>query len=157
MSGQILSMDALCRERERLRQAGKKLVFTNGCFDILHVGHVRYLNAARKLGDALVVAINSDKSVRELKGPSRPVVGETERAEMLAGLRSVDYVTIFDDVSPRTLVASLLPDILVKGGDYELDQIHGREEVEAAGGRVIALPFVEGASTTGIIEKIRGE
>jgi rfaE bifunctional protein nucleotidyltransferase chain/domain len=157
MSGQILSMDALCRERERLQQAGKKLVFTNGCFDILHVGHVRYLNAARKLGDALVVAINSDKSVRELKGPSRPVVGETERAEMLAGLRSVDYVTIFDDVSPRTLVASLLPDILVKGGDYELDEIHGREEVEAAGGRVIALPFVEGASTTGIIEKIRGE
>src|SRR4051812_39471967 len=101
MSGLILSAEALRREREGLRQAGKKLVFTNGCFDILHVGHVRYLNAARNLGDALVVAINSDKSVRALKGPSRPVVGQAERAEMLAGLRSVDYVTIFDDLSPR--------------------------------------------------------
>jgi D-beta-D-heptose 7-phosphate kinase/D-beta-D-heptose 1-phosphate adenosyltransferase len=109
------------------------------------------------LGDALVVAINTDRSVRELKGPSRPVVGETERAEMLAALRSVDYVTTFDDVSPRSLIASLLPDILVKGGDYGLDEIHGREEVEAAGGRVIALPFIEGASTTGIIEKIKNE
>jgi rfaE bifunctional protein nucleotidyltransferase chain/domain len=128
MSGQILSTKALRRERERLQRAGKKLVFTNGCFDILHVGHVRYLNAARKLGDALVVAINSDRSVRELKGQSRPVVGEAERAEMLAGLRSVDYVTIFDDISPRTLIASLLPDVLVKGGDYGLDEIHGREE-----------------------------
>jgi D-beta-D-heptose 7-phosphate kinase/D-beta-D-heptose 1-phosphate adenosyltransferase len=157
MSGQILSMEALLRERERLRHAGKTLVFTNGCFDILHVGHVRYLNAARKLGDALVVAINSDRSVRELKGRSRPVVGETERAEMLAGLRAVDYVTIFDDISPRALIASLLPDVLVKGGDYGLNEIHGREEVEAAGGRAVALPFIEGASTTGIIEKIRGE
>jgi rfaE bifunctional protein nucleotidyltransferase chain/domain len=156
MSGQILSTEALQRERERLQHAGKKLVFTNGCFDILHVGHIRYLNAARNLGDALVVAINSDRSVRKLKGRSRPVVGETERAEMLAGLRSVDYVTIFDDISPRTLIASLLPDVLVKGGDYGLDEIHGREEVEAAGGRVVALPFIEGASTTGIIEKIRG-
>jgi rfaE bifunctional protein nucleotidyltransferase chain/domain len=116
MNGQILSMEALLRERERLQRA-----------------------------------------VRELKGRSRPVVGETERAEMLAGLRSVDYVTIFDDISPRTLIASLLPDVLVKGGDYGLDEIHGREEVEAAGGRVVALPFIEGASTTGIIEKIRGE
>jgi D-beta-D-heptose 7-phosphate kinase/D-beta-D-heptose 1-phosphate adenosyltransferase len=115
------------------------------------------LNAARKLGDALLVAINTDSSVRELKGPSRPVVGESERAEMLSALRSVDYVTLFDDVSPRTLIASLLPDILVKGGDYGLDEIHGREEVEAAGGRVIALPFIEGASTTGIIEKIKNE
>ena len=141
-------------ERERLRAAGRRLVFTNGVFDLLHVGHVRYLTQARGLGDALVVAINSDRTVRELKGPSRPVFDEAERAEILAALRVVDYVTIFDDVSPRSLIAALLPDVLVKGGDYGLDQIHGREEVEAAGGKVISLPFVEGSSTTALIQKI---
>ena len=141
-------------ERERLRAAGRRLVFTNGVFDLLHVGHVRYLTQARALGDALVVAINSDRTVRELKGPSRPVFDEAERAEILAALRVVDYVTIFDDVSPRSLIAALLPDVLVKGGDYGLDQIHGREEVEAAGGKVISLPFVEGSSTTALIQKI---
>jgi len=138
-----------------LREADKRLVFTNGVFDILHVGHVRYLSKARKLGDALVVAINSDRSVRELKGPSRPVVGEGERAEMLAALRCVDFVVVFDDISPRNIIASLLPDVLVKGGDYTPEQIHGREEVEAAGGIVVALPFIEGASTTSIIRRIR--
>ena len=142
-------------ERERLRAAGKRLVFTNGVFDLLHVGHVRYLTQARALGDALVVAINSDRTVRELKGPDRPVFDEAERAEILAALRVVDYVTIFDDVSPRSLIAELLPDILVKGGDYGLDQIHGREEVEAAGGKVISLPFVEGASTTALITRMK--
>ena len=142
-------------ERQRLRAAGKRLVFTNGVFDLLHVGHVRYLAQARTLGDALVVAINSDRTVRELKGPDRPIFDEAERAEILAALRAVDYVTIFDDVSPRTLIATLLPDVLVKGGDYQLDEIHGREEVEAAGGTVISLPFVEGASTTTLIERIR--
>lgn len=142
-------------ERQRLRAAGKRLVFTNGVFDLLHVGHVRYLAQARTLGDALVVAINSDRTVRELKGPDRPIFDEAERAEILAALRAVDYVTIFDDVSPRTLIATLLPDVLVKGGDYQLDEIHGREEVEAAGGNVISLPFVEGASTTTLIERIR--
>jgi D-beta-D-heptose 7-phosphate kinase/D-beta-D-heptose 1-phosphate adenosyltransferase len=141
-------------ERERLRAAGRRLVFTNGVFDLLHVGHVRYLTEARALGDALVVAINSDRTVRELKGPDRPVFNEAERAELLAALRAVDYVTIFDDVSPRSLIAELLPDVLVKGGDYDLDQIHGREEVEAAGGKVISLPFVEGSSTTSLIQKI---
>src|SRR6266550_5349623 len=146
MSGKILSHDELLAERARLRAAGQKLVFTNGVFDILHVGHVRYLSEARALGDALVVAINSDRSVRELKGDDRPLMNETERAEILAALRAVDYVTVFDDVSPRSLIAQLLPDVLVKGGDYTLDQIHGREEVEAAGGRVVSLPFVAGFS-----------
>jgi len=141
-------------ERERLRAAGRRLVFTNGVFDLLHVGHVRYLTQARALGDVLVVAINSDRTVRELKGSSRPVFDQAERAEILAALRVVDYVTIFDDVSPRSLIAELLPDVLVKGGDYDLDQIHGREEVEAAGGKVVSLPFVEGASTTALIQKI---
>ena len=127
----------------------------NPLFDLLHVGHVRYLTQARALGDALVVAINSDRTVRELKGADRPVFNEAERAEILAALRVVDYVTIFDDVSPRSLIAELLPDVLVKGGDYGLDQIHGREEVEAAGGKVISLPFVEGASTTTLIERMK--
>jgi len=142
-------------ERQRLRAAGKRLVFTNGVFDLLHVGHVRYLREARALGDALLVAINSDRTVRELKGPDRPVFDQAERAEILAALRSVDYVTIFDDVSPRRVIAELLPDVLVKGGDYGLDQIHGREEVEAAGGKVVSLPFVDGASTTALIDRIR--
>lgn len=145
----------MLREREHLRERGERLVFTNGCFDILHVGHVRYLQAARAAGDALVVAINSDASVRELKGDGRPIVNERERAEMLAALSAVDYVTIFDDLSPRRLIAELLPDVLVKGGDYSPAEIHGREEVEAAGGRVLSLPFVEGASTSNIIERIR--
>jgi rfaE bifunctional protein nucleotidyltransferase chain/domain len=154
MSAKILSHDELIDERARLRAAGEKLVFTNGVFDILHVGHVRYLEAARALGDALVVAINSDSSVQTLKGPGRPLMNEKERAEILAALQAVDYVTIFDDLSPRTVIAELLPDLLVKGGDYALDQIHGREEVEAAGGRVVSLPFVEGVSTSAIIERI---
>jgi len=155
MSGKILSHEDLLRERGRLRNQGESLVFTNGVFDLLHVGHVRYLEQARALGDALVVAINSDRSVRELKGDCRPIVNEQERAEILAALRQVSYVTIFDDLSPRSLITKVLPDILVKGGDYGSDEIHGREEVEAAGGKVISLPFTEGASTTAIIERMR--
>ncbi|HEX7313344.1 MAG TPA: D-glycero-beta-D-manno-heptose 1-phosphate adenylyltransferase [Pyrinomonadaceae bacterium] len=151
----ILERGELLRVRAWLRAEGRRLVFTNGCFDILHVGHVRYLAAARCLGDALLVAVNSDQSVRALKGEGRPVMNEAERAEMLAALEAVDLVTVFDDESPRKLIAELLPDVLVKGGDYALDEIHGREEVEAAGGQVLALPFVEGASTTGIIERVK--
>jgi D-beta-D-heptose 7-phosphate kinase/D-beta-D-heptose 1-phosphate adenosyltransferase len=154
MIGKILSLDELLGMREGLRAAGKTVVFTNGVFDLLHVGHVRYIAAARALGDALVVAVNSDGAVRKLKGEGRPIVNERERAEILAALRQVDFVTIFDDVSPRSLIAKLLPDVLVKGGDYELDEIHGREEVEAAGGRVVSLPFVPGASTTNILERM---
>ncbi len=155
MSRKILSHQELLTQRSRLRAAGKKLVFTNGVFDILHVGHVRYLEQARALGDALVVAINSDRTVRELKGEGRPLMNEDERAEILAALRAVDYVTIFDDVSPRSLIAKLLPDVLAKGGDYARDEIHGREEVEAAGGRVVSLPFVDGISSSDIIERMR--
>jgi D-beta-D-heptose 7-phosphate kinase/D-beta-D-heptose 1-phosphate adenosyltransferase len=155
MKAKILSTHEMLNERERLRAAGRRLVFTNGVFDLLHVGHVRYLAEARALGDALVVAINSDESVKELKGPNRPVFEQGERAEILAALKHVDYVVVFDDISPRRLIATLLPDVLVKGGDYQLDQIHGREEVEAAGGRVISLPFVPGASTTAVLERMR--
>jgi len=152
----ILSLDELLTERARLRAAGRKLVFTNGVFDILHVGHVRYLEQARALGDALAVAINSDRMVRELKGAGRPIINQNERAETLAALRAVSYVTIFDDLSPRSLIAELLPDVLVKGGDYALDEIHGREEVEAAGGRVVSLPFVEGISSSTLLKRMRG-
>jgi len=155
MIEKILTGKAMLVERGRLRADGKRLVFTNGVFDLLHVGHVRYLEQARALGDALLVAINSDRTVRELKGPGRPIFNQAERAEILAALRVVDYVVVFDDVSPRSLIAELLPDVLVKGGDYNLDQIHGREEVEAAGGNVISLPFVEGASTTTLIERMK--
>src|ERR1700674_853133 len=155
MIGKILSLDELLGMRQGLRAAGKSLVFTKGVFDLLHVGHVRYLAAARALGDALVVAINSDRRVRELKGAGRPVINESERAEILAALRQVDYVTIFDHLSPRSLIARVLPDVLVKGGDYGLDEIHGREEVEAAGGKVISFPVVEGGGTSTIIERMK--
>ena len=155
MRKKILTRDELLIERQALRNTGKRLVFTNGVFDILHVGHVRYLSQARKLGDALVVAVNSDRSVRELKGAGRPLMNENERAEILSGLEAVDYVAIFDDVSPRSLIGELLPDVLVKGGDYSLDQIQGREEVEAAGGSVMSLPFIEGISTSKIIERMK--
>lgn len=156
MGGRVIrDREELRRVREDLRAEGRRLVFTNGCFDLLHVGHVRYLEAARRLGDALLVAVNSDRSVRVLKGAGRPVMSEGERAEVLAALSSVDFVTVFEEESPRALIAELLPDVLVKGGDYALEEIHGREEVERAGGRVVALPFVEGASTTGIIERIK--
>jgi rfaE bifunctional protein nucleotidyltransferase chain/domain len=155
MDEKVLTLDQATRMRARLRTEGKRLVFTNGCFDLLHVGHVRYLQAARALGDALIVAINSDRAVRELKGAGRPVMNEAERAEVLAALEAVSYVTVFDELSPRALIARLLPDVLAKGGDYALDEIHGREEVERAGGRVVALPFIEGASTTDIIERIK--
>lgn len=155
MKAKILSADQMREVREHLRESGARLVFTNGVFDLLHVGHMRYLAQARALGDALVVAINSDRCVRELKGPDRPVFDQDERAEILAALRHVDYVVIFDDISPRRLIGELLPDVLVKGGDYQIDEIHGREEVEAAGGKVIPLPFVPGASTTSLLERMK--
>jgi D-glycero-beta-D-manno-heptose 1-phosphate adenylyltransferase len=150
----ILSLDELAIEREQAGRQGRRIVFTNGCFDLLHPGHVRYLQQARALGDALIVALNSDRSVRELKGPSRPILDETERAEVMAALGCVDYVTIFDDPTPQRVIARLLPDVLVKGGDWSLDTIVGREEVEAAGGRVLSLPFVAGCSTSEVIARI---
>lgn len=150
----ILPLDQLQTERERLRQAGRKVVFTNGCFDLLHPGHVRYLQQARALGDALIVALNSDRSVRELKGDKRPILTETERSEVMAALACVDFVTVFDEPTPREIISALLPDILVKGGDWSLNTIVGREEVEAVGGKVMSLAFVEGCSTTDVIERI---
>ena len=133
----------------------KKIVFTNGCFDLLHPGHIRSLEYARSLGDSLIVAINSDASVRQLKGEGRPAIPERERAEILAALECVDAVLIFDDLTPQRVIAALLPDVLVKGGDWPGDQIIGREEVEAAGGRVVSAPVVPGYSTTEILKKIR--
>jgi rfaE bifunctional protein nucleotidyltransferase chain/domain len=150
----ILPLDEAVERVAELKRQGKRVVFTNGCFDLLHPGHTRYLAAARSLGDILVVAINSDSSVRSLKGPGRPVIPEDERAELLAALRFVDLVTIFDDLIPRTIIARMLPDILVKGADWGPNAIVGREEVEAAGGRVVSVPVVEGYSTSAIIKKI---
>jgi D-beta-D-heptose 7-phosphate kinase/D-beta-D-heptose 1-phosphate adenosyltransferase len=137
------------------RPAGCRVVFTNGCFDLLHPGHIRTLEEARKLGDFLVVGINSDRSVREMKGAGRPVLPELERAEILAALEAVDAVIIFDEPTPRETIAALLPDVLVKGGDWASDQIIGREEVEAAGGEVVSIPVAPGYSTTAILQKIR--
>ncbi|HKF59602.1 MAG TPA: D-glycero-beta-D-manno-heptose 1-phosphate adenylyltransferase [Blastocatellia bacterium] len=151
----LLDKNHLVLERERLRQLGKRIVFTNGCFDLLHPGHVRYLAQARALGDALIVAINSDRSVSELKGKGRPILNEQERAEVLSGLESVDFVIVFDEQTPQQLIAAILPDILVKGGDWTIDKIVGREEVEAAGGQVYSLPYVEQQSTSEIIARIR--
>ena len=153
LGASILTREDLLSRWSRPRD--ERLVFTNGCFDILHRGHVDYLTAARSLGDALVVAVNSDASVRRLKGKGRPLVAQEDRVLVLAALRSVDAVTIFDEDTPRELLAALLPDVLVKGGDYHADEVVGRAEVEAAGGQVVILPFVAGRSTTAILEKIR--
>jgi D-beta-D-heptose 7-phosphate kinase / D-beta-D-heptose 1-phosphate adenosyltransferase len=149
----ILHRDSLLRRYGRPRE--QTVVFTNGCFDILHRGHVAYLYAARALGDRLVVGVNTDASVRRLKGEGRPVVQQDDRAYVLAGLGCVDAVTLFDEDTPAELIAALLPDVLVKGGDYEPDAVVGREDVEAAGGRVVIIPFVEGRSTTGMLHRIR--
>ena len=150
----VLTITELLAARAQLRQAGRRVVFTNGCFDLLHPGHVRYLQQARALGDALIVALNSDRSVRELKGSSRPILKQDERAEVMAALACVDFVTIFDEPTPRELIAALLPNILVKGGDWSIDTIIGRDEVEAAGGQVLSLPFVDGVSTSDVIARI---
>jgi D-glycero-beta-D-manno-heptose 1-phosphate adenylyltransferase len=144
--------DLLAR-RARWKRDGKKVVFTNGCYDLLHPGHIRLLEQARSLGDVLVLALNSDASVRRLKGSTRPLIPEMERAELAAGLQAVDAVTLFEEDTPRELIAALLPDILVKGADWA-HWIAGREEVEAAGGKVLALSLEPGYSTTGIVEKL---
>jgi len=150
----VLDIDELVAERARLSRQGRRVVFTNGCFDLLHPGHVSYLAQARALGDVLMVALNSDRSVRELKGPTRPILNEEERTVVMAALGCVDYVTIFDQATPRELIARILPDILVKGGDWGVSEIVGRAEVEAAGGAVYSLPFVEGCSTSDVIARI---
>src|SRR5205807_7820077 len=137
------------------KRNGRRVVFTNGCFDLLHPGHIETLEKARNLGDALIVGVNSDRSVRAMKGVGRPILPELERAEILAALECVDAVVIFQEVTPRETIAALLPDVLVKGGDWAGDQIIGREEVEAAGGRVVSVPVVPGYSTTALLAKMR--
>jgi D-glycero-beta-D-manno-heptose 1-phosphate adenylyltransferase len=139
----------------RLRAERKTVVFTNGVFDLLHVGHLRYLRQARALGDTLVVGINSDRSVRAIKGPSRPVTPDSERAEILSALECVDAVVIFDDETPYELIAALQPDVLVKGADWAADAIVGSDIVEARGGRVVRVPIEAGHSTTALLERIR--
>lgn len=136
------------------KQKGKKIVLTNGCFDILHAGHVRYLAAAKAVGDCLVLGLNSDSSVRALKGPSRPINGELDRAEVIDGLRSVDYVVIFGETTAEALVRDVRPDYYAKGGDYSLDSLPEAKAVAEVGGKVVFLPFVEGKSSTNIINKI---
>ena len=151
--GQMLTVDEMTRERKRLTEAGQRLVFTNGCFDILHTGHVTYLEFARSRGDALVVGLNSDASVRRSKGPKRPINSQEDRARVLLSLRAVDYVVVFDDDEPRPIIAVLLPDVLVKGSDWA-HYVSGRDVVEAHGGKVVLADIVEGQSTTGTIERI---
>lgn len=129
-------------------------MFTNGCFDLLHPGHTRYLSAAKGLADVLIVAVNSDSSVRALKGDGRPIFPQDERAEILAALEAVDYVTLFEDLTPKAIIARMVPDVLVKGAGWGPNEIVGRAEVEAAGGRVVAMPAIEGFSTTAIVEAI---
>jgi D-beta-D-heptose 7-phosphate kinase/D-beta-D-heptose 1-phosphate adenosyltransferase len=150
----IRPLDEIVLIRNQLRRDGKKLVFTNGCFDLLHAGHVRYLNQARALGDVLVVGLNSDRSVREIKGEGRPIMPEGERAEVLAALACVDYIFLFDDLTPQRVIDAIVPDILAKGADWETSEIVGRKTVERAGGAVRRIPLVEGASTSAIIKKV---
>ena len=151
--GTFYSRPDLIAARAAWKRAGKTVVFTNGCYDLLHPGHIRLLEQARSLGDILILALNTDDSVRRLKGPSRPLIAEQDRVEVAAGLQAVDAVTLFDEDTPRELIAAVLPDILVKGADWA-HFIAGREEVEAAGGRVMALALEPGYSTTGIVEQI---
>lgn len=155
MHPEILTLDEAILRFGREKRNGRRIVFTNGCFDLLHPGHIGLLEQARALGDALIVGLNSDASVRKLKGAGRPVLPERERAEILAALECVDAVLIFDEPTPREVIARLLPDVLVKGSDWPGDQIVGREEVEAAGGRVVSISVVPGYSTTEILRKIR--
>lgn len=150
----ILSREALKIEVERRREEGQKIAFTNGCFDILHVGHVRYLAEARAMGDCLILALNSDASVRAIKGEKRPLIPEGERAEVAASLEAVDYVVLFDETTPMSLIEYLRPDCLIKGGDWREEDVVGGDAVRSWGGEVALIPVVEGASTTNIVEKI---
>jgi D-beta-D-heptose 7-phosphate kinase/D-beta-D-heptose 1-phosphate adenosyltransferase len=152
----VLTLEQTIVRFGRQKRNGKRVVFTNGCFDLLHPGHIRSLEAARALGDVLIIGLNSDESVRTLKGLGRPVIPAEERAEILASLECVDAVLIFDELTPLKLIAALLPDVLVKGGDWPGDQIVGRDEVESAGGEVVRIEVVPGYSTTEILKKIRG-
>ncbi len=154
MREKIKGRETLLRIVEELKVMGKKIIFTNGCFDLLHVGHIRYLEKARSLGDVLIVGVNSDQSVKILKGPKRPIISEEDRAEILSALECVDYITIFNEPTPLELISSLKPNVLVKGGDWTKETTVGKEVVENLGGEVIILPLENGASTSKIIETI---
>lgn len=156
MDEKVLSRSEVISALTAQRTQGRRVVFTNGCFDLMHIGHTRYLQAARELGDVLVVGINTDRSVQSLnKGCDRPIVPERQRAEVLAALACVDYVVLFDEPDPGRLITEIQPDVLVKGGDWTPDKIIGRETVEARGGIVTTIPLVPGVSTTTLVEKIR--
>lgn len=151
----IVAPHEIARLAADLRDRGRRIVFTNGCFDLLHVGHVRYLTAARACGDCLIVGLNSDASIRRIKGPRRPVTPEDQRAEVLAALACVDHVTLFSDDTPAALIAAVRPHVLVKGADWAEADIVGADGVKADGGRVVRIPLAQGVSTTGIIDRIR--
>jgi rfaE bifunctional protein nucleotidyltransferase chain/domain len=151
----LLTLPELKRRIKSARRSGKRVVFTNGCFDLIHPGHVRYLRAAKRLGDVLVVALNSDDSIRRLKGRGRPLVSARDRCEVVAALEMVDYVAVFSDDTPYQLIKALQPDILVKGGDWQPDQIVGADLVRARGGTVRSLPFARGYSTTALVKKVQ--
>ena len=151
----VLSLADTVAFVERLRADGQRVVFTNGVFDLLHPGHLRYLESARAEGDALIVGVNSDRSVRALKGPDRPIHPENERAEIIAALRAVDATVVFDEDTPHEIIAALLPDVLVKGADWPADQIVGRDVVEGRGGRVVRVPVESGYSTTRLVDRMR--
>lgn len=155
MRGKILTMPALSTALGARRARNERLVFTNGCFDLLHIGHTRYLQDARALGDCLIVGINSDASVRAIKPDGRPIVPQAQRAEVLAALACVDHVVIFDEPDPRALIAAVQPDVLVKGGDWPIDRIVGRELVQARGGAVVTIPLVPDVSTTTLVQRIK--
>ncbi len=154
MDKKIVRCEELKETVQALKRAAKKIVFTNGCFDLLHIGHVRYLKAAKGEGDVLIVGLNSDRSVCLIKGPKRPLVPENERAEVLASLACVDFVTVFDEPDPLVTIRAVMPDVLVKGADWAEDAIVGRDIVERDGGRVVRIPLTEGASTSKMIENI---
>jgi D-beta-D-heptose 7-phosphate kinase/D-beta-D-heptose 1-phosphate adenosyltransferase len=154
MKEKIKEKEDLRRIIEDLKAKGRRIVFTNGCFDLLHIGHIRYLEDAKSLGDILVAGVNSDQSIRGLKGNNRPILPQEERTEILSSLGCVDYITVFDEADPLELISFLQPHILVKGGDWAKETIVGREVVERSGGKVVILPFVEGASTSNLIETI---
>ncbi|MFI5097673.1 MAG: D-glycero-beta-D-manno-heptose 1-phosphate adenylyltransferase [Candidatus Acidiferrales bacterium] len=153
----VLTLEEIILRFGKEKRNGKRVVFTNGCFDLLHPGHIESLEKARALGDVLIVGLNSDESVRTLKGPGRPVIPAAERAEILASLECVDAVFIFEELTPQRVIAALLPDVLVKGGDWPGNQIVGRKEVEAAGGKVVRVEVVKGYSTSEILRRIQGK
>ena len=154
MREKIKTENELIKHIEQDKAAGRRIVFTNGCFDLLHLGHVRYLEEAKSLGDIMVVAVNSDRSATQLKGPSRPINTQDERAEVLAALACVDYVTIFDEPDPYRIISRLRPNVLVKGGDWTIETTVGRDILEGEGGKVVVIPYVKGISTTGLIDRI---